>query len=83
VLLLGVSHTSNTTIHLAEQYLGRSRFYRYAKSADGLWAELPNIPGASHEFDAIEADPAGLLCTNDPTCRCAAALQQRMAAQSE
>ncbi|WP_329002795.1 AAC(3) family N-acetyltransferase [Kribbella sp. NBC_00709] len=54
VLLLGVSHTSNTTIHLAEQHLGRSRFYRYAKNADGLWIELPNIPGESHHFDDIE-----------------------------
>jgi len=113
VLLLGVSHTSNTTIHLAEQHLGRSRFYRYAKSADGLWVELPNIPGDSREFDAVEPalrsatkevrigqarvrripkqavlaatrqlvenDPAALLCTDDPTCRCAAALQQRLA----
>ncbi|WP_427889340.1 AAC(3) family N-acetyltransferase [Kribbella sp. GL6] len=114
VLLLGVTHTSNTTIHLAEQYLGRSRFYRYAKSADGLWVEYPNVPGASHMFDAIEpvlrpatkevrigqarvrripkqavldatrdlieSDPTALLCTDDPTCRCAAALQQRLAA---
>jgi aminoglycoside 3-N-acetyltransferase len=113
VLLLGVTHTSNTTMHLAEQQLGRSRFYRYAKSADGLWVEYPNIPGASHLFDTIEpvlrsvtkevrigqarvrripkqdvlsatrrlieADPAALLCTDDPTCRCAAALQQRLA----
>lgn len=110
VLLVGVSHTSNTTIHLAEQRLGRSRFYRYAKSADGLWVEYPNIPGASHFFDDIEpairpatkevrigrarvrripkqavltttrqliaSDPAALLCTTDPTCRCTAALEQ-------
>jgi aminoglycoside 3-N-acetyltransferase len=55
VLLLGVDHTSNTTMHLAEQQLGRSRFYRYAK-IDGSWLELPNIPGASHRFDAIEPD---------------------------
>ncbi|MET9271073.1 AAC(3) family N-acetyltransferase [Kribbella sp. NPDC003557] len=113
VLLLGVTHTSNTTIHLAEQYLGRSCFYRYAKSADGLWVEYPNIPGDSREFDAIEPtlrsatkevrigqarvrripkqavlaatrqlvenDSAALLCTDDPACRCAAALQQRLA----
>jgi aminoglycoside 3-N-acetyltransferase len=110
VLLLGVTHTSNTTIHLAEQHLGRSLFYRYAKSADGLWVELPNVPGESHRFDDIEPvlrsatkevqigqarvrripkeavlaatrqlildDPAALLCTDDPECRCAAALQQ-------
>jgi aminoglycoside 3-N-acetyltransferase len=24
----------------------------------------------------VEADPAALLCTDDPTCRCAAALEQ-------
>ena len=58
VLLLGVAHTSNTTIHLAEQRLGRSRFYRYAK-IDGSWLELPNIPGESHRFDAIEPDLRG------------------------
>ncbi|WP_405061543.1 AAC(3) family N-acetyltransferase [Kribbella sp. NBC_01505] len=54
VLLLGVGHTSNTTIHLAEQYLGRSRFHRYAKIGDGSWAELPNISGSSEHFDLLE-----------------------------
>jgi aminoglycoside 3-N-acetyltransferase len=58
VLLLGVSHTVNTTIHLAEQRLGRSRFYRYAKAAPGVWMELPNIPGHSHRFDDIERELA-------------------------
>jgi aminoglycoside 3-N-acetyltransferase len=56
VLLLGVGHTSNTTIHLAEQRLGRSRFYRYAKVAPEAWAELPNVSGASHTFDEIEPE---------------------------
>jgi aminoglycoside 3-N-acetyltransferase len=56
VLLLGVDHTSNTTIHLAEQHLGRSRFYRYAKMAPGAWAELPNVSGESHRFDEIEPE---------------------------
>lgn len=112
VLLLGVDHTVNTTIHLAEQRLGRSRFFRYAKVGEGIWAELPNIPGESHRFDEIEpelkpvtaetrigdcrarrirvadvlatterlitADPKALLCDDDPACRCAAALQQRL-----
>ncbi len=54
VLLLGVGHTSSTTIHLAEQRLGRSRFFRYAKAAPGVWMELPNVPGESHRFDEIE-----------------------------
>jgi aminoglycoside 3-N-acetyltransferase len=56
VLLLGVGHTSNTTIHLAEQHLGRSRFYRYAKVAPGAWMELPNVSGESHRFDEIEPE---------------------------
>lgn len=54
VLLLGVDHTVNTAIHLAEQRLGRSRFYRYAKLDAGVWMELPNIPGQSHRFDDLE-----------------------------
>jgi aminoglycoside 3-N-acetyltransferase len=58
VLLLGVDHTVNTAIHLAEQCLGRSRFYRYAKAADGVWMELPNIPGQSHRFSDIEPELA-------------------------
>jgi aminoglycoside 3-N-acetyltransferase len=58
VLLLGVDHTANTAIHLAEQRLGRSRFYRYAKLDRSLWIELPNIPGQSHRFDAIEPELA-------------------------
>lgn len=58
VLLLGVTHTSNTTIHLAEQHLGRSRFHRYAKAAPGVWMELPNVSGESHRFDEIEPELA-------------------------
>ncbi|GAB2673069.1 AAC(3) family N-acetyltransferase [Kribbella swartbergensis] len=54
VLLLGVDHTSNTTIHVAEQLLGRSCFYRYAKTGERVWSEFANIPGASHAFDTIE-----------------------------
>jgi aminoglycoside 3-N-acetyltransferase len=56
VVLLGVDHTANTAIHLAEQRLGRSRFYRYAKAAPGVWMELPNISGESHHFDEIEPE---------------------------
>lgn len=59
VLLLGVGHDKNTAIHLAEQRLGRSRFYRYAKVAPGVWAEFPNIPGCSDGFDDIETLLAG------------------------
>jgi aminoglycoside 3-N-acetyltransferase len=58
VLLLGVSHTANTAIHLAEQRLGRSRFFRYAKADEGVWMELPSIPGQSHRFDDLEPELA-------------------------
>lgn len=54
VLQLGVTHTTNTIMHLAEQMVGRSLFYRYGRGADGLWVELPNVSGDSHEFDRIE-----------------------------
>lgn len=54
VVLLGVDHSSNTTIHVAEQRLGRGLFHRYGRLADGLWAELPNVSGESHHFDLIE-----------------------------
>ncbi len=54
VLLIGVDHTTNTAIHLAEQRLHRSCFWRYAKIAEGVWAEYPNIPGESDAFNSIE-----------------------------
>jgi aminoglycoside 3-N-acetyltransferase len=56
VLLLGVDHTVNTTIHLSEQRLGRGRFFRYAKVGEGVWAEFPNISGESHRFNEIEPE---------------------------
>lgn len=65
VLLLGVGHAANTAVHLAEQRLGRSRFYRYAKLAPGVWGEFPNIPGESHRFDDLE--PALRASTREVT----------------
>lgn len=70
VLLLGVDHTSNTTIHLAEQQVGRGRFYRYARDRSGLWVELPNVSGESHRFDEIEPHlRAATVETTIGTCR--------------
>lgn len=60
VLLLGVGHTSNTAIHLAEQRAGSSRFFRYAKIDEGVWGEFPNVSGESHRFDEIEPELAPL-----------------------
>ncbi|HEU5484317.1 MAG TPA: AAC(3) family N-acetyltransferase [Microlunatus sp.] len=54
VLLLGVDHSSDTTMHLAEQRFGRGHFFRYARDASGLWIELPGVSGESHRFDEIE-----------------------------
>lgn len=56
VVLLGTDHSSNTTIHLAEQEMGRGRFYRYARDGTGLWVELANVTGESHRFDNIEPE---------------------------
>lgn len=50
VLLLGVGHWANTTIHLAEQRCGRSRFWRFGAIDEGVWVELPNTPGDSSAF---------------------------------
>ena len=60
VLVLGVGHDKDTAIHLAEQRLGRSRFWRYAKAAEGVWMELPNIPGESDAFGDIEPELSGV-----------------------
>lgn len=95
MLLLGVGHTSNTAIHLAEQRLGRSFFYRYAKTAPGVWAEFPGLSGESHRFDDLEpalapkttevligecrADPRALLCEDSGCERCVDAYGQRLA----
>ena len=84
VLLLGVGHDKDTAIHLAEQRLGRSRFYRYAKWSEGVWMELPNIPGESDGFDAIE--PLLVADTREGdigTCRARAVRVRRVLAAAE
>jgi aminoglycoside 3-N-acetyltransferase len=52
VLLLGVDHTSNTSIHHAEKIAGRKQFTRWAMTPDGV-RECPGFPGCSDGFDAI------------------------------
>jgi aminoglycoside 3-N-acetyltransferase len=52
VVLLGVTHTVNTTIHYGEQLAGRSGFIRWALTSDGIQA-CPGFPGCSDGFDAI------------------------------
>ena len=55
VLLLGVDHTANTTIHYAESLAGRRQFVRWALTEKGI-LECPGFPGDSSGFKVIEAD---------------------------
>ncbi len=52
VLLLGVSHTVNTSIHFGERLAGRKQFVRWALTKNGI-VECPNFPGCSEGFNAI------------------------------
>jgi aminoglycoside 3-N-acetyltransferase len=66
VLLLGVDHTVNTSIHYAEHLLGRKQFTRWALTPQGV-LECPSFPGCSDGFealapylqDAVRRQPAG------------------------
>ena len=46
VLLVGVNHTVNTSLHLAERYSGRLQFLRWALTPGGV-LECANFPGCS------------------------------------
>lgn len=50
ILLLGVDHTVNTAIHLAEQMAGRKTFLRWALTPRGV-VECTNYPGCSDGFE--------------------------------
>jgi aminoglycoside 3-N-acetyltransferase len=52
VLLLGVDHTVNTSIHYAERLAGRRQFVRWALLPDRI-LECPGFPGDSAGFEAI------------------------------
>jgi aminoglycoside 3-N-acetyltransferase len=53
VLLIGVDHTVNTSIHLAERLAGRHQFVRWALTPAGV-KECPNFPGCSDGFQQAE-----------------------------
>ncbi len=55
VLLLGVDHTVNTSIHYAEKLAGRKTFTRWALLPDRV-IECPYFPGDSTGFEAIAPD---------------------------
>jgi aminoglycoside 3-N-acetyltransferase len=53
VLLLGVDHTVNTSIHYAEKLAGRMQFIRWALLPDRV-VECGGFPGDSFGFNSIE-----------------------------
>lgn len=53
VLLLGVTHTSSTSIHLAEQLAGRQLFMRHALTPDGVRAV--RCGGCGDAFDVLQS----------------------------
>lgn len=63
VVLIGVGHTRNTSIHFAEKLAGRKQFTRWAIMRDDdsvtvRAVRLPDFPGCSDGFDAIESEVA-------------------------
>lgn len=71
VLLLGVDHTANTSIHLSEQRAGRKRFVRWALTrveADGTIP--PSGPSnGTRPLTRWSSVPAGIVaCPNFPGC---------------
>ena len=52
VLLIGVTHTNSTAIHLAEQLAGRRQFERYAMTPDGVRMAMSG--GCGNPFDDLQ-----------------------------
>jgi aminoglycoside 3-N-acetyltransferase len=57
VILMGVNHTVNTSIHYAEKLAGRKQFVRWALTQDGA-KECPGFPGCSDGFNQAEPELA-------------------------
>jgi aminoglycoside 3-N-acetyltransferase len=55
VLLMGVNHTVNTSIHYAEKLAGRRQYIRWALTPKGV-VECPGFPGCSAGFQVIAAE---------------------------
>ncbi len=55
VLLLGVDHTVNSSIHYAEKRAGRHQFVRWAITGQRI-VTCPGFPGCSDGFEAIRPD---------------------------
>ncbi len=52
ILLLGVDHTANTSLHYAERLAGRKPFVRWALTAEGV-VVCPGFPGCPDGFGVI------------------------------
>jgi aminoglycoside 3-N-acetyltransferase len=52
VLLMGVDHTVNTSLHYAEKLAGRRSFVRWALTLTGV-LECPGFPGCSQGFNRL------------------------------
>ncbi len=59
VLLLGVDHRANISLHYAERAAGRRQFTRWALTPEGV-VVCPNCPGCSEGFGAITAKLEGV-----------------------
>lgn len=59
VLLLGVDHSVNTSLHVAERLAGRRQFVRWALTPSGVVA-CPNFPGCSNGFIELEEPLAAM-----------------------
>lgn len=60
VLLLGVNHTVNTSIHYAERLAGRKQFVRWALTQHGV-RECSGFPACSDGFEAIAPRLEGVV----------------------
>ena len=58
ILIINADHTSNISLHYAEQLAGRQALTRWALTEDGV-AECRNMPGCSQGFEAIRARLTG------------------------
>ncbi|MDK1081271.1 MAG: AAC(3) family N-acetyltransferase [Anaerolineae bacterium] len=55
VLLFGVDHTVNTSMHYAEKLAGRAQFVRWALTQEAI-LECASFPGCSNGFETIRTD---------------------------
>lgn len=73
VLLLGVDHTRNVAVHVAERRAGRRQFVRWALTAEGA-RECPGWPGCPDGFQALQPHVQALT----RSARIGAGLAQRL-----